>query len=249
MQPRILYCDADSSYRSALEKELKGSGFDITFSDTADMLVAQFPISCPHILIMDLIQCGYDGWEVIEYLLTQRNRPFIVVFSALLTDALNCRLLDMGVDYLLYKPLPPQEMHQRIEMIIELYKNRSTNVREQEKKESIYMETTRALSELGIYPNLKGYHFVREAIVTVCESNRLIGRVTGEIYEGVAAKFGSTADCVERNIRNAIENAWIKGDLNKINDMFGNSVDSNKGKPTNSEFIALLADKIRLNRS
>lgn len=251
MQPRLLFCDSDSAYRLALEKELKNSEFDIAFSNTADLLVAQFPISCPHILIMDILQHGYEGGEVVQYLLAQKNRPFIAVCTALQKEPVISRLLAEGVDYIISKPISPQRLAQTIRMLVEMYTSDYagrlySSARTEKKPLSLYVETTRVLGEIGIFPNLKGYHFAREAVVRIAEESRFIGRVTAEIYEDIAKKFGSTPDCVERNIRNAIETAWTKGNLAKINEIFGNSIDSNKGKPTNSEFIAMLADIIRM---
>ena len=115
-----------------------------------------------------------------------------------------------------------------------------------DRRASLELAVTNIIHEVGVPAHIKGYHYVREAIMMAVEDMEVINAITKVLYPAVAKKFGTTSSRVERAIRHAIETAWNRGDIDTLNSFFGYTVSNSKGKPTNSEFIAMIADKLHL---
>ncbi|HAU5120435.1 TPA: sporulation transcription factor Spo0A [Clostridioides difficile] len=217
----------------------------------------------PDLLILDVIMPHLDGLGVIEKLNTMDipKMPKIIVLSAVGQDKITQSAINIGADYYIVKPF---DFVVFINRIRELVSNRVTQVEPKPRPVqetqmtrsdfvknvgNIETEITNIIHEIGVPAHIKGYLYLREAIKMVIDNVELLGAVTKELYPSIAKKFNTTPSRVERAIRHAIEVAWSRGKVDTINQLFGYTVHNTKGKPTNSEFIAMIADKLRLEHS
>lgn len=208
----------------------------------------------PDVVVLDIIMPHLDGLGVLEKLNTLEieKMPNIVVLSAVGQDKITQRALALGADYYIVKPFDMQIFIKRIRQMMD---NNIIQVEKRRKNQpenfftegqSLDVEITNIIHEIGVPAHIKGYLYLREAIKTVVNDIELLSAVTKELYPSIAKKYNTTASRVERAIRHAIEVAWSRGKVDTINSLFGYTIHNDKGKPTNSEFIAMVADKIRL---
>ena len=207
----------------------------------------------PDLLVLDVIMPHLDGLGVIEKLNSMNlpKMPKIIVLSAVGQDKITQSAINLGADYYIVKPFDFVIFINRIRELVTNKTNhievtRSDFVRN---AGNIETEITNIIHEIGVPAHIKGYLYLREAIKMVIENVELLGAVTKELYPSIAKKFNTTPSRVERAIRHAIEVAWSRGKVDTINQLFGYTVHNTKGKPTNSEFIAMIADKLRLEHS
>nr|WP_330362410.1 sporulation transcription factor Spo0A [[Clostridium] dakarense] len=217
----------------------------------------------PDLLVLDVIMPHLDGLGVIEKLNAMNipKMPKIIVLSAVGQDKITQSAINLGADYYIVKPF---DFVIFINRIRELVSNRVSHIETKPKSHAdiqmtrsdfvknvgnIETEITNIIHEIGVPAHIKGYLYLREAIKMVIENVELLGAVTKELYPSIAKKFNTTPSRVERAIRHAIEVAWSRGKVDTINQLFGYTVHNTKGKPTNSEFIAMIADKLRLEHS
>ena len=153
------------------------------------------------------------------------------------------KVSELGVNYFILKPFELDDLERRI---IECFKEGNEEKTINIVNNGLQVSITKLLHELGIPSHIKGYQYVRDGITMVYEKPQVIGAITKELYPSVAEKYNNTVSRVERAIRHAIEVSWNRGKLDVLEELFGYNVNSGKGKPTNSEFIALIADKFRL---
>jgi two-component system response regulator (stage 0 sporulation protein A) len=198
----------------------------------------------PDVIILDIIMPHLDGLGVLEQInaLGLEHRPKIIMLTAFGQESIAQRVVDLGADYYILKPFDLNVLAKRIRQIVKVGGGR---VAVQEGR-SLDIEVTGVLHEIGIPAHIKGYLYLREAIILVVQRVELLGGVTKELYPSIAKKFATTPSRVERAIRHAIEVAWSRGNVDLIHKLFGHTVNSDRGKPTNSEFIAMVADKLRM---
>jgi len=214
----------------------------------------------PDLIVLDIIMPHLDGLGVLERLnaMDLDPKPRIIVLSAVGQDKITQRAITLGADYYVIKPFDMDVFTKRIR---QLFNNtissdelkRTVVVDEPaevkfSQKEPMDLETeiTNIIHEIGVPAHIKGYMYLREAITMVVNDMELLSAVTKELYPSIARKYNTTASRVERAIRHAIEVAWGRGQVETINKLFGYTIHNDKGKPTNSEFIAMVADKLRL---
>lgn len=217
----------------------------------------------PDLLVLDVIMPHLDGLGVIEKLnaMDIPKMPKIIVLSAVGQDKITQSAINLGADYYIVKPF---DFVIFINRIRELVSNKTTHIEPKSRVNTdiqmtrsdfvknsgnIETEITNIIHEIGVPAHIKGYMYLREAIKMVIDNVELLGAVTKELYPSIAKKFNTTPSRVERAIRHAIEVAWSRGKVDTINQLFGYTVHNTKGKPTNSEFIAMIADKLRLEHS
>ena len=215
----------------------------------------------PDLVILDIIMPHLDGLGVLEQLNTMAidKIPRVIVLSAVGQDKITQQAITLGADYYVVKPFDMDIFTRRIREMFNT--NDSLNVINYRTSHSpiiqretaatrgpidLETEITSIIHEVGVPAHIKGYMYLREAITMVVNDMELLSAVTKELYPSIAKKFNTTASRVERAIRHAIEVAWGRGQIEAINRLFGYTVHINKGKPTNSEFIAIIADKLRL---
>ncbi|HHV72474.1 MAG TPA: sporulation transcription factor Spo0A [Clostridia bacterium] len=201
----------------------------------------------PDVIILDIIMPHLDGIGVLERLnaMGLENRPKIIMLTAFGQENITQKIVELGADYYVLKPFDLNVLTDRIRQMV----NSPTStvpVVNQNKTRNLDSEVTNIIHEIGVPAHIKGYQYLREAILMVIDEIELLGAVTKELYPMVAEKFGTTPSRVERAIRHAIEVAWNRGNVELINSLFGYTINLEKGKPTNSEFIAMIADKLRM---
>ena len=211
----------------------------------------------PDVLILDMIMPHLDGLGVLERLNQSKIGyfPKTVVLSAVGQDTITQKAIELGASYFMVKPFDFNIFIDRLKQIngmdylannnddgVFIKEDQNHNNRERELENKI----TKIIQEIGIPAHIKGYLYIREAINMVIDDMDYLGAVTKELYPAVAERYNTTPSRVERAIRHAIEVAWNRGKIETLDKLFGYTVSNAKGKPTNSEFIALIADKIRL---
>ncbi|MFY9121124.1 MAG: sporulation transcription factor Spo0A [Syntrophomonadaceae bacterium] len=207
------------------------------------------------VLILDLIMPYMDGIGVLEKL-NQTNltkRPKIIILTAFGQENITQKAVQLGADYYILKPFNLQVLGDRVKQVAYDITPRSENrgtvtnlTAHMPTPKNLEVEVTKVIHEIGVPAHVKGYQYLRDAIMLVVEEINYLGAVTKELYPTIAQKYDTTPSRVERAIRHAIELAWDRGDLDKINKFFGYTISGEKGKPTNSEFIAIIADRLRL---
>ena len=217
----------------------------------------------PDLLVLDVIMPHLDGLGVIEKLnsMDLPKQPKIIVLSAVGQDKITQTAINLGADYYIVKPFDFVIFINRIrELVTNKVVGGEPKVRQNQNVQmtrsdyvkntgNIETEITNIIHEIGVPAHIKGYLYLREAIKMVIDNVELLGAVTKELYPSIAKKYNTTPSRVERAIRHAIEVAWSRGKVDTINQLFGYTVHNTKGKPTNSEFIAMIADKLRLEHS
>jgi len=196
------------------------------------------------ILILDLIMPLMDGFGVLDYLKKHNIEKKIIVMTSFNEDETIRKVSEYGVKYYALKPFDLNKLESIIIDINNSIKSNKELIELQDK--GLQIKVTNLLHELGIPSHIKGYQYIREGVGIVFEKPETIGGITKELYPELASKFDTTVSRVERAIRHAIEISWNRGDINFMEELFGNSVDIDRAKPTNSEFIVTVADKLRL---
>lgn len=209
----------------------------------------------PDVVLLDLIMPKMDGLSVMERVSEDRNlkkSPNFIVITAVGQERITEDAFKKGASYYIMKPFHNETVLNRIKHIqSEVHSRRNIGggtLQPHEKKPPLSLEThvTNIIHEIGIPAHIKGYHYLRDAIIMAIEDMDVLNAITKILYPTVAKKHQTTSSRVERAIRHAIEVAWSRGKLDTLEALFGYTVSTGKGKPTNSEFIALIADKIRL---
>ena len=197
------------------------------------------------IILLDLVMPKKDGIYVLEEL-NKRNisKNIIVETSYNAPDTIR-KASEYGVNYYILKPYDLCDIEQRILDVFEVVNNKSMNLYHN----NLQISITKMLHELGMPSHIKGYQYIREGITMVYDNPEIVGGITKELYPDIATKFDTTVSRVERAIRHAIEVSWNRGSIDYMEELFGHSVDFDKAKPTNSEFIVTVADKLRLEYS
>ncbi|WP_291580036.1 sporulation transcription factor Spo0A [Clostridium sp. UBA6640] len=213
----------------------------------------------PELVVLDIIMPHLDGLGVLEKLNSMNLDPMprIIVLSAVGQDKITQRAITLGADYYVVKPFDMDVFTKRIR---QMFNNTITSddtkkpvvvdtpevKATQNEPMNLEAEITNIIHEIGVPAHIKGYMYLREAITLVVNDIEFLSAVTKELYPTIAKKYNTTASRVERAIRHAIEVAWSRGQVDTINKLFGYTIHNDKGKPTNSEFIAMVADKLRL---
>lgn len=209
----------------------------------------------PDLIIIDLVMPNLDGLEVLERINARTSvpRPKTIMLTAFGHETLTHQAMIMGVDYFILKPFDLEILGKRIKTLtqdVEIsnapLSNTCSAVSPAGRTVNINVEVTSMMHQLGIPAHVKGYQYIRDAIIMVIEDVSLLGAVTKELYPAIAKKYNTAPSRVERGIRHAIELAWERGHMETLKRIFGYSMNIERQKPTNSEFIALLADKLRV---
>ncbi len=217
----------------------------------------------PDVVLLDVIMPHLDGLGVLEKINITKteNKPICIMLSAVGQDKITQKAIIAGADYYIVKPFDIEVLIQRIREI-KFFKPGQTvsnfmarepkqkyidlSQKEENKEENLEALVTNVIHEVGVPAHIKGYQYLREAIMMVVNDIDVINQITKSLYPKIAYKFNTTPSRVERAIRHAIEVAWGRGQQEAVENIFGYTISAAKGKPTNSEFIAMIADKLRL---
>lgn len=211
----------------------------------------------PDVAILDVIMPQLDGLGVLEFMNENFDLlPICIMLSAVGQDKVTTRAMCLGAQYYVVKPF---EMEVLVKRIRELVKNQSgellttvlkdvknTYIEIDNSKLNLEAKVTNIIHDVGVPAHIKGYQYLRDGIIMAVKDVEVINQITKQLYPDLAKKYKTTPSRVERAIRHAIEVAWNRGQIESMENIFGYTVNSNRGKPTNSEFIAMIADKLRL---
>lgn len=194
------------------------------------------------LILLDLIMPKKDGLAVLKELKANNiNKNVIVATSYNAPDTIR-KVSEYGANYYILKPFELPDLEDKILDTFTTSEKKSINIL----NNNLQISISKMLHELGMPSHIKGYQYIREAIILVYDNPDIVGGITKELYPTLASKFDTTVSRVERAIRHAIEVSWNRGDWDLMEEIFGHSVDIDKAKPTNSEFIVTVADKLRL---
>ena len=205
----------------------------------------------PDILVMDIIMPRRDGFMTLEALnaLEGPLRPRVIVLTGLARDDFIMRAIQLGASYYMVKPFDMDLLYERIVQIARDDPRPMVNGQGEAQEETADERITNLFLTLGIPAHIKGYQYLREAVRMVLENHDVINRITKELYPGIARRFDTSASKVKRAMRHAIEVAWTRGRLEAVNQMYGYRVFAREDKPTNGEFIAMVADKLAVRKT
>jgi len=210
----------------------------------------------PDVVLLDIIMPKVDGLTVMDRVNRELGgkRPSFIVISAVKQEKITEDAFELGADYYIRKPFDNEAVISHIKRLKlkrersyrSFQKNSVYESRQEYMEQNLETDITNLIHEIGVPAHIKGYQYLREAIMMSVEDMEMLNSITKILYPTIAKKYQTTASRVERAIRHAIEVAWSRGKMDTIDELFGYTVNGRKGKPTNSEFIALIADRIRL---
>ncbi len=242
----VLIADSNEEFCAGLSSELQRTGHFQIVGTAADgeLAIRQILDRKPDVLVLDLMLAKQDGISVLKAISNMEHKPVTLATSGFVTEYVANASANLGVRYLMLKPCDMAALVERLEEIRGGESLRNSARRAD--KTSIETMVTSIIHEIGVPAHIKGYQYLREAIIIAVNDMDVINAITKVLYPQVAKTFGTTPSRVERAIRHAIEVAWDRGDLDTLQRFFGYTVSNTKGKPTNSEFIALIADRLQL---
>ena len=242
----VIIADNTEEFCSNLTAALqRGDGFQVLgTANDGEKAIRMVTERKPDVLVLDLMLAKQDGLSVLKAISSMERKPAILATSRFVTDYVASAAANLGVRYLMLKPCDMSALVERLEEIRGGEQHQQPVG--QRSATSIESMVTGIIHEIGVPAHIKGYQYLREAIIIAVNDMDVINAITKVLYPQVAKTFQTTPSRVERAIRHAIEVAWDRGDLDTLQRFFGYTVSNTKGKPTNSEFIALIADKLQL---
>jgi len=225
------------------EEDLKLIGVANNGVEALDIIKAEQP----DIVVLDIIMPHLDGIGVLEKLNSNEisQKPKVIMLTAFGQESITQRAVELGADYYILKPFDFTVLATRIRQLAD----GTTSIPQYApvvKTKNLDVAVTNVIHEMGVPAHIKGYQYLRDAILAVIDEVGLLGAVTKELYPMIAQKYTTTPSRVERAIRHAIELAWDRGNIEMMNRFFGYTINLERGKPTNSEFIAMVADRLRI---
>ena len=270
-QLKVVIADSNLQERESKQLSMEARGMKVILSTgDGNKVLKVINDGKADIVVMDMVLSGVDGIGILE---ESRNicekKPIIIIQTALRMENLVEQAIKFGADYYMMKPVSNTMLIKRVYQLMEKRMQINPIVTgtekntvsfcdkvEKEKRKStsegyslsgdLERDITNILLEIGIPAHIKGYQYIREGIIMAFYDRNMLHYITKFLYPSIAKKYKTTSSSVERTIRHAIEVAWRRGDMEVLEEVFGNTVSAGKGKPTNSEFMALLTDKLRL---
>lgn len=248
---KIVVADDSTELGQSCAKALRGYGMDVSLCEKDGLsVVEKVRSSHPDVVLADVFMPNLDILGVLENLkdMDEKEKPMVMAMSSFDNPRLEKETLDAGASYYFLKPFDVNTMAERI-IRLSGWRNEISPVVVRDNivtDPELEMMVTDIIHQIGVPAHIKGYHYLRESIVLSVKNSDIINSVTKTLYPTVAKKHSTTSSRVERAIRHAIEVAWDRGDLDVLNSYFGYTIQNERGKPTNSEFIAMISDKLRL---
>ena len=244
---RLILADDNAALRRDVARELSAYE-DIELVGEAPDGLAALELCAEReadVLLLDVIMPRMDGLSVLAELQKREKAPHVLVFTAVGNDSVISRAMELGACYYMVKPIQAQLLHRRILEVARVHRpQQEAQVQPALPRASADERVANLFLTLGIPAHIKGYQYLREAVRMVMADRELISHITGRLYPGVARRYDTSSSKVERAMRHAIEVAWNRGRLETTNRLLGTDVFTEKDKPTNGEFIALVAQKL-----
>lgn len=244
---RVVIADNNEAFAESLKETLESNGgySVMAISGNGEEVVDLVRNHNADILVMDPMLTQLDGIGVLSQLQKGGVHPAVLVVASFSSEYLLQRMSELGVGCYMLKPCRLEGIVQNLNML-RLSTGSTKNIPGMQRQNAVETLVTNVIHEIGVPAHIKGYQYLRYAIIVAVENMDVINSITKTLYPKVAEAFSTTPSRVERAIRHAIEVAWDRGDLETLQKYFGYTVSNTKGKPTNSEFIALIADKLQL---
>lgn len=245
---KVIIADDSTEFGNSCAMALRNSGMEVSLcpKDGAKLL-DEIMLKSPDVVLADVFMSGLDILGVLKKLETidKAKRPMVMAVSSFDNPKLESETVLAGADYYFIKPFDTKMLCERI-IQMSGWKNLTASVGVKRANNDLEFLITDIIHQIGVPAHIKGYHYLREAIILAVNDDTIINSVTKLLYPTVAKRYSTTSSRVERAIRHAIEVAWDRGDVDVLNSYFGYTIHNGRGKPTNSEFIAMIADKLRL---
>lgn len=248
MAIKILIVDESSDFRMLCSDNLKKQGFEIlpdaTNGEEAKNKILKYK---PDVVLMDLCLTKLDANSLVSFFTESDSDylPAFIVLTGIHNQYMISDILSKGASICLFKPFDYNILYEHIKKLAKNMRNGEL-AGQKVQREDIIQQVTTVIHQIGVPAHIKGYNYLRTAIIMAINDDEVINSITKALYPAVARKYDTTSSRVERAIRHAIEVAWDRGDIDTINQIFGYTIQSQRGKPTNSEFIAMVADNLKL---
>ena len=248
---KIVIADDSTEFSKNCAKILKSYGMNVVLTEKDGLkVISTVRKEKPDVLIADVFMPNIDILGVLNEMakIDNKSRPLVMAISSYANPRLEKEILEAGAIYYFIKPIDINMMAERI-IKLSGWRNEDTPLKIENNTLSdrdLEVMITDIIHQIGVPAHIKGYHYLREAIMLSIKNSEIINSVTKLLYPTVAKKYSTTSSRVERAIRHAIEVAWDRGDIDVLNSYFGYTIQNERGKPTNSEFIAMISDKLRL---
>ncbi len=248
---KIVIADDSTEFSKNCAKTLKGYGMEVILTEKNGLsIISKIKSEKPDVILSEVFLPNIDILGILGEInkMEEKNRPLVMVMSGFANPRLEKEILEAGACYYFLKPFDINIMAQRI-IQLSGWKNESTPIMVKNNcitDSELELMVTEIIHQIGVPAHIKGYHYLREAILLSIKNSEIINSVTKLLYPTVAKNHSTTSSRVERAIRHAIEVAWDRGDIDVLNSYFGYTIQNDRGKPTNSEFIAMISDKLRL---
>ena len=245
---RVLVADDSAAFGKECKKELEANGFDVVLTGKDGMRVMSL-LDTQHFdaVLMDVFMSIADGVDVLEHITASlAEKPLVLLVSAMDNSEFEEQMINAGADYYFIKPVTAHSVAKRIERLTSWKSEKKKRLLSENSENDIDIVISDIMRQIGVPAHIKGYQYLRTSIKLCVEDSEMLGSVTKLLYPTVAKMYSTTSSRVERAIRHAIEVAWDRGDVDVLSSYFGYTIQSQRGKPTNSEFIAMIADKLKL---
>ncbi len=246
---KVLIADEDPMFKENSRDKLKNcSGFSrIDEAMNGEDAMTKIKSGMPDVILLDIWLSRVDSIQIIKAVRAMKPyNPAIILMSPVNNPNCFSEATEAGADYCMLKPLDYDSLIERIKRLTGHTGNASGNEAYPDEKADMEAQVTKVIHQIGVPAHIKGYQYLRTAIMMTIKDNDIINSVTKILYPTVAKQYATTSSRVERAIRHAIEVAWDRGDVETLDSYFGYTVHNGRGKPTNSEFIAMIADNLRL---
>lgn len=243
---KVLLTGEGSEFGKNCANVLRTYGCDVSLvAKDGRILLSKYESLNADVIVMDAFMSNLDALGVINELCKKEERPLIMVMSSSDNQRFEQEILSAGADYYFLKPFDINMLAQRIKQLTGWSKEKGDVTKRQDNVD-LQVTVSEIMHQIGVPAHIKGYQYLREAIVLSINDREMMSSVTKVLYPTVAKMYSTTSSRVERAIRHAIEVAWDRGDVDVLSSYFGYTIQNTRGKPTNSEFIAMISDKLRL---
>ncbi|HEX3017108.1 MAG TPA: sporulation transcription factor Spo0A, partial [Caproicibacter sp.] len=249
---KLLIANDSTEFHTEYGRVFENSGLDVSYAPKDGIkLLEKIEAVAPNVVLSNLFMPRLDGIGVMKAIHTKMpgNQPLFVIVSNFTSPTLEREVMMSGAAYFAIAPFDASDLAERILQLCSMNGMKLPVKPQQpvaEQEPSLEIQVTEILHQIGVPAHIKGYHYLRDSIIMAIETPDIINSVTKQLYPGVAKRYDTTASRVERAIRHAIEVAWDRGDVDILNSYFGYTIHNTRGKPTNSEFIAMISDRLRL---
>lgn len=244
----IILADDNNQALVEMENVLKNIDLDIIVHKAKDgeQLLELSKVMKPDVIVTDVILSKIDGITAIKEIQKNGFCKKVIVLSSFMTDDIMSECASLNISNFILKPFKTETLAEKIVESMKANSALSLISNQSQIDLDLEIRVTQIIHDIGVPAHIKGYHYLREAITMVIEDMTLLSAITKILYPSIAKSFETTSSRVERAIRHAIEVAWDRGDIDTLQNIFGYTISTAKGKPTNSEFISIVADRLRL---